>query len=154
MTNHLITLATAALLILAQAGCATAPASATPAAAKSAQPVREDTLFPTLDKGMSAEVVRAKMGAPLEINPMPAPEGKAEVWIYRKEAIKGSTLVPTGMRSVPTFSLRAGVPTMVDRQEPIYSVQENRATVTLMLLMYNDALVAQKHTVEKSVRFD
>jgi len=137
-------------LICVLAGCATAPADAP---VKAAQITDIKGLFPKLEKDMSAEVVRQKLGAPAEIKPMDAPTGKAEVWIYHFEKSVGMTQVATGTVDIPTFG--TGMTGAVTTSAPAltYSMADKKSVVTLSLLMFNDRLTAQKAMVESRLDY-
>jgi hypothetical protein len=143
-----IPIVVALILCCGLAGCATAPAPA-----KSAQITDIKGLFPKLEKDMSADVIRQKLGAPAEIKPMDAPAGKAEVWVYHFEKSVGMTQVATGTVDVPTFS--TGISGSITSSAPVltYSMAEKKSMVTLSLLMFNGRLAAQKAMVENRLDY-
>lgn len=129
----------------------------TTAGARSATPAQITTvkgLFPALEKDMSTDVIRQKLGPPAEIQPMASPEGKAEVWVYHFEKSVGMTQVATGTRDVPAMGLGMAGPVTTTVQEQTYSMAETRSMVTLSLLMFNGRLAAQKAKVENRVDYN
>jgi len=100
---------------------------------------------------MTADVVRQKLGQPVEIQPMPSPQGKAEVWIYKFEKKMGTAQVATSTRDVQVMGMSFGTPVMTTVKEPVYSIVEKRAPVTLSLLMFNGLLEVQKAEVGEAV---
>jgi len=106
--------------------------------------------FPKLEKGMSAEAIRQKLGAPAEIQAMAPVDGnKSEVWIYHYKKDLGLTQVASGTRDVevmaPSGTTGVGMTTI---KEPTYSLAEKTADITLSLLMFNGRLQVQKAKVE------
>ncbi len=104
--------------------------------------------FPKLEKGMTAEVIRQKLGNPVEIQPMPSPEGKAEVWIYKFTKDLGTTQMATGTRDIQVMSVGGNGVGMTTTKEPVYSLVEKKSEITLSLLMFNGQLQVQKAKVE------
>ena len=126
-----------------QAGCANAPAnaeSATPPKANTTTAVQ--TPFPELKLGMTAEVVRAKLGDPVEIRPMESKIGKAEVWVFHIERTVDTTQVVTGTKDTPAFALRTNN-TLTTTIDPVYSMADKKAETIAYLLMVNGRLFAQ-----------
>jgi len=110
-----------------------------------------------LEKDMDAETVRQIAGIPAEIQPMQAPEGVAEKWIYRRVvgqqtrqvsvgelAVSCHTLAP-GFTEMP-FSKRVGIPIRRIETTTIYQVTA--------LLMYNQKLVIARQWKEASASYD
>lgn len=136
-------------LICLLSGCANAPASAQkdPAGKKPTNPALRQ--LPVLMQGMTTDMVREKLGAPMEIKPMEVPTGKAEIWVYRIESTVGMTQVATSMKDVPAFTV---TPTGVDTvmiQNPVYTMKEEKMLITLSLLIYNGKLTARRAQAEK-----
>lgn len=137
-----------ALSLLCLAGCTSAPATAESSHAGKLTAISGQ--FPVLEKGMSGEIVRQKLGNPAETQPMDSPEGKAEVWIYYIEKTVGMTQVATSTRGVPAFTVTPGGVDTTTVQMPVYTLREDKAVVTLSLLMFNNHLAALKAKVEDS----
>lgn len=140
------------------AGCsssATSTASSTTAPVApvvTKTPIAESEMpFPKLEIGMTADVIRQKLGQPVEIQAMPSPQGKAEVWVYKFEKSLGMAQVATGTRDVQTMTVGLSGPLMTTVKEPVYTMQEKRAPLTLSLLMFNGILESQKVAVGEPV---
>ena len=149
---HALSILTAASCLLSGCSSPTAPATAAPT---SPPAVQADTgmPFPKLEKGMTAEVIRQKLGEPAEIQPMPDSTGnKVEVWIYNFKKDLGMQQVAAGTREVPIMSLSAnqGVG-MGTTKETVFTMAEKKADITLSLLMFNGRLEVQKAKVEESL---
>lgn len=128
------------------AGCSSSSTSA-----DATKPVASDESampFPKLDKGLSAEAVRQKLGEPAKIEPTPSPSGKAEIWIYKYQKSLGAVQVTTGTRDVEGVTM-AGAATTA--KEPIYGMADKIQEITLSLLMFNDRLEVQKAAVEEKI---
>ena len=106
--------------------------------------------FPTLEKGTTAANVRAKLGEPFSIEPMPSPTGKAEVWTYNYEMDLGMAQVATGTRDIQVMSVGLAGPQMITVKEPVYTLARKKAEVTLSLLMFDDRLEVQKAKIAES----
>jgi outer membrane protein assembly factor BamE (lipoprotein component of BamABCDE complex) len=136
---------------LALAGCTSAPA---PAAGTGSVPSAQITAikgqFPVLKRGMSADDVRQKLGNPAEILPMESPTGKAEVWVYNFEKTVSTSQIASSTRDVPAFGAPLSLTIMTSVPEPVYTLKEDKAVITLSLLMFNHHLAAQKAKVENS----
>ena len=130
------------------AGCAIPPATVKVGQLGRDQITAVKGMFPVLEKGMTSEVLRQKLGPPAEITPMESPGGKAEVWVYHFEESAGMSQVATGVRMVPTFSMGLGGPITVMTTESVFTMVEKKSVVTLSLLLFNDRLEAQKAKVE------
>jgi hypothetical protein len=137
------------------AGCASPTAPATGVTgAQSTGPTDPDPAampFPKLEKGMTAAVIRQKLGAPVEIQPMASREGKAEVWIYKFEKNLGMTQVAAGTREMQVMTVGSGGVGMTGVQDPVYTLAEKKSEITLSLLMFNDRLEVQKAKVESTL---
>jgi hypothetical protein len=134
------------------AGCASqADPSAGERSFPSAGPTNSALSIPKLEKGMAAEDIRQKLGVPVEIQPMKSSAGKAEVWVYRFERSLGMTQVATGTRDIPVMSVTAAGAVTTTMKEPVYSLVEKKAVVTLSLLMLDGQLAAQKARVENTL---
>lgn len=135
------------------AGCGTTAGSAniTGATAASAKSDASEMPFPKLEKGATAEVIRQKLGNPLEIQPMPSPEGKAEIWIYKYEKSLGMVQVAGGTSERQVMSPSMSGVGMTTVQEPIFTMAEKTAHITLSLLLFNGRLQVQKAAVEETI---
>lgn len=109
-----------------------------------------------LRQAMPADAVRKIMGEPQAIKPMKAPDGKAEIWVYKRETNKRVDRVPIG--SVPiTVSVIGG-----DGKAHQQTIGENvqygdlhQATEeTVELLMFNDHFLTQKITRQEIKRYN
>ena len=105
--------------------------------------------FPKLEKGMTAETIRQKLGTPVEIQPMPSADGKAEVWIYKYEKDLGVAQVATGTRDVELMTMSSTMNGSTTTKEPVYTTVAKKGEITLSLLMFNGALQVQKAKVEE-----
>ena len=135
------------------AGCGTAAGSDTPSstAAASAKSAASDMPFPKLETGTTAEVILQKLGKPVEIQPMPSPEGKAEVWIYKYEKSLGMVQVVGGTTERQVMSPTMGGVGTTTVQEPIFTMAEKTQHITLSLLLFNGRLQVQKAAVEETI---
>jgi outer membrane protein assembly factor BamE (lipoprotein component of BamABCDE complex) len=134
------------------AGCSS-PTAATSAEA-TVKPTAEsnsDMPFPKLEKGMSADVIRQKLGNPAEIQPMPSPDGKAEIWIYKFEKDLGMTQVAAGTRDVEVMTMTSSMNGSTTMKEPVYTMAAKKSEITLSLLMFNGQLQVQKAKVEETI---
>ncbi len=135
------------LLVCLQAGCANTPATADHAVKKAPLDTAHASRFPELKVGMTAALVRAQLGDPVEIRPMESTIGKAEVWVFHIERTVDTVQVATGTRSVPAFTITMSGPGMVNVPEPVYSLMDKKEDTTLSLLMLNGRLIAQTSAV-------
>ncbi len=134
-------------------GCSNPPAAARVGTDQAAQITVIKGLFPTLAVGMTGKVVRQKLGPPAAIEPMEAPAGRAEVWVYHFEKTVGMTQVATSTRDIPALGVTGGGTVTVNTPELVYTPVEQKTLVTLRLLMFNDRLTAQKALVEDSTKY-
>ena len=125
---------------------ATAQSMGSNETATSAKPPR------VIAKGMEAEEIIRRIGKPTEVNPMPSPDGKAEVWIYRRHAGQQSTLTATSVVQTPVVNPITGH--MFTTPEPSYSQERLDLEETTSLLMFNDRLVEWKRTMEGKRAFN
>ena len=103
---------------------------------------------------MTTDMVRQKLGEPVEIKPMDSPVGgKAEIWVYHIESTVGMTQVAASMKDVPAFSVTMSGSDMITVQDPVYSMKEDKMLITLSLLIYNGKLTARRAQVEKHSEF-
>ena len=109
--------------------------------------------FPKLEKGTTAEVIRQKLGAPVEIQPTPSAQGKAEIWIYKYEKDLGTVQIAAGTREVQVMSMGSVTTSAgtVASQETVYAPAAKKQEITLSLLMFNGRLEVQKAKVEETI---
>ena len=153
MSKHSPTLIGAVLLVCLLAGCANAPATAEKPVPEPAVAITEKGPFPVLKVGMTGEVIRTKLGNPVETRPMESPIGKAEVWVYNIERTVDTTQVVTGTRDIPAFTIGMTGPTTVNVPEPVYSMADKKQDITLSLLMLNGRLIAQTSSVRDYIQY-
>ena len=100
----------------------------------------------SLTKAMPADVVRKIMGQPHEIKSMKTPDGKAEVWVYKRQLNESVDRVPVG--SIPITVTTIGADGKAYQRtvgEKIQYADLHRATEeTVQLLMFNDHFVTCK----------
>ena len=101
-----------------------------------------------LREAMPADVVRKIMGEPLEIKPMKAPDGKAEIWVFRRQVNIRVERVPIGSIPITVSTIGAdGKPHEQTVGENIQYGDMHRATEeTVQLLMFNDHYLTHKIT--------
>jgi hypothetical protein len=140
----------------------TGTALAAPGQKSAAKPPPADTAEarpakPALTKGMTAETVIGLIGRPLQIKPMDAPEGKAEVWTYRRVAKKWTTQTAATTEEVPAFigiGMGAAGDGMGSVTTPIYRLEHITVYQVTRLLMFEDQLVNAKQWLEQERSFD
>jgi len=111
---------------------------------------------PTLTKGMTAEEIVKLIGKPVEVKPMKLPEGstgKAEVWIYRREAGTRSVPVPSGTREVPGFVNPALTDAAQHTTEIVYTNKIITIEQVTSLLMFDDKLIVARQYQEQRDRY-
>ena len=138
---------------------ADAPSSATPEKVPpDAKPVAPSAANPesTLKQGMPAEVVKKIMGEPLQIRPMKAPDGKAEIWIFRRDVDVSVTRMPVNSIPITVSSIgsdgKAYQQTIGEKVQygNLYKATEE----TIQLLMFNDHYLTQKITRREVKHFN
>jgi len=109
-------------------------------------PAKSAALSPNLTLGLPAEQVRRVLGQPLEVKPMKAPNGKAEIWVYVKEIGSRVDRVGIPTADIVTYSQGADsgmrqtiTPGVVQFHDVRYVTEE----ITEVLL-FNDHYVTQK----------
>jgi len=106
---------------------------------------------------MDAETVRLIAGIPAEIQPVKAPEGVAEKWIYRRMVGQHTRQVDVGEGAVNchyespeftdmAFSRRVGIPIRRIEKTTVYQVTA--------LLMYNQKLVVARQWKEATTSYE
>ncbi len=113
--------------------------------APSGKPAGQDrrSAMKKLEKGMSAEGVRALLGEPDRITVLEAPAGPGEAWLYRSVYPSGSRHIPTGSTSYSRENPLTGQ--METITEPVYSVETLYATTESTLILRDGTLVEWRH---------
>lgn len=147
-----------AALIALLAGCASTPSSSPVAgdhSAANSTMTAPGELEATLQKGMTADVVRGIMGKPNETKPMKSPAGEAEIWIYHRK-IQGSVQqVMVGMKSTPITSISSTGQTSIIQSidEPILRQQTEIIEETVNLLIFEGKFVEKTRSVQKHLEY-
>lgn len=135
-----------ALFALVINGAGAAPSPASGKGTRNSTVAAADGPESALREAMPADVVRKIMGEPLEIKPMKAPEGKAEIWVFRRQVDVRVERVPVG--SIPITVSTIGADGRAHEQTVGENIQYgdlHRATEeTVQLLMFNDRYVTHK----------
>ncbi len=97
---------------------------------------------PTIAIGMSADAVRALIGAPQKIKRLKPERATAEIWLYRFSKPAGCRQVATGSRQVPYVDPVSGTAKML--MEPVYGLEQTSLEETTELLMVDGVLAAAK----------
>lgn len=148
----------ASLFALTVHGAGAASPSAPEKGSPDSKGVTSSTIGPesALKQAMPAEVVKKIMGQPLQVMPMKAPDGKAEIWIFRREVNARVTRVPIG--SVPITVSSLGSDGKAHQQSIGEKIQYGdlyQATEeTIQLLMFNDHYLTQKITRREVKHFN
>lgn len=117
---------------------------------KLAQPAQKKGRRP-LEKGMNEATIIEIIGKPTEVKHMESPEGKAEMWIYRKEAGQRAVQVVVGEREVPAFTgVGSGNHGVATTKELIYGTKHVKLYRVTSLLMFNGELTVARQTTEQS----
>jgi hypothetical protein len=108
-----------------------------------------------LQKGMTAEAVKRIMGEPVEIKPMPSPDGKAEVWVFHRMSSVPVQQVQVGTRSTDITTIGGDGQAHVAQSiaEPVFAQQIEIVDETISLLMFNGKYVEQKQSVQKRLEY-
>jgi hypothetical protein len=125
---HII--AAAGLCLLALPACSTTPSSA----------VEQKNPTRALRKGMTPAAVRAVMGEPVEVVPLPAPEGTSERWLYRQLPRNVVEQKVTGTQEIPYVDPITGQQRMIP--EPVYSNVTTTIVEEIHLLWFNGELIS------------
>lgn len=135
MNHHFLALA--AILCFATVP-ATAHAEQATAGDKAPATVKVLTL------GMTDAEVRQQLGRPAAIKPMKAPEGKAEVWTYRRPlATVVRQITPTTQR-IPSAAAPGDCPHPEMAREPVYRTETIAVEEVTQLLFFNGTLQGSK----------
>jgi hypothetical protein len=102
---------------------------------------------------MPSETVIKIMGQPAEVKPMKTQEGKAEIWVYRRQVADRVDYV---VISTPIISTvpdgRGSTRTVVTGERTDNQEQHHITTDVIEVLMFNDHYVTQKITRTESTR--
>lgn len=97
-----------------------------------------------LTLGMTDSEVRKQLGRPAAIKPMKAPEGKAEVWTYRRPlATVVRQITPTTQR-IPSAAAPGDCPHPEMAREPVYRTETIAVEEVTQLLFFNGTLQGSK----------
>jgi hypothetical protein len=78
--------------------------------------------------------------------------GKAEVWVYNIERVVDTTQVVIGTVNIPAFALNTtGALNYIP--EPVYSMADKKADITLSLLLIDGKLVAQNSVAREHLEY-
>lgn len=129
--------------------CIAAPANTKQAVMTEAS--RKSVKEAQLKQGMSADQVLKIMGKPTETQPMEAPSGKAEVWIYRTRQELSRERFETATRPITTLvrDSNGNERTQVIGHESTYGVQKRVLVRSYQVLMFNDHLLNEKLQLEE-----
>lgn len=99
---------------------------------------------------MSASEVKAIIGQPLEVRPMNAPNGNAEVWTYRRALENHVWQTATQIEFVPAFSGIGGTGQSMIRLRPqeVYNLERIVTYQVTELLMFEGQLIKAKQWKE------
>ncbi len=144
-----LVLAASLLAFMAQGAGAASP-STPDKTAPDAKPaaVVADTPESALKQAMAADAVRQIMGQPLDIRPMKAPNGKAEIWVYTRESNRHVERVQ--IATIPITTTIVGSDGVARQQTigqdikfgDLHCVTQD----TVEVLMFNDHYVTHKVT--------
>lgn len=119
------------------------------------KPAETATAKRTIKKGMSAEMVLQIVGKPAEVKPMASPEGKAEVWVYRRLADAWTTQTAATTETVMVY---AGLGLDNDGIRPLTVPSQRTERVRVYqvtsLLMFNGTLIEARQRYEKERLLD
>ena len=132
------------LAALVLTGCSTNPSASTATPGGAASTAEADP-WRFLIKGTTAEQVRAVLGKPVEVRPMPSTAGAAEVWIYRRVVTEDVGLVPTRMEDIPAFDPMTGQQHTV--QSPVYSQESRTVEEELQVLLFEGKVLNWKRGI-------
>ncbi|HUL54190.1 MAG TPA: hypothetical protein VLT83_12340 [Opitutaceae bacterium] len=148
-----------AALVALLAGCASAPAPTAPAAAGPASTAAAARLpsgpEATLQKGMTAAMVKRIMGEPGEVRPMNSPAGKAETWVYHRTTRGPMQQIVVGSRPIDMAGIGtdAQAHVMGRVEEPIIRQETPVIEETINLLMFDDQFIEQSKSVRSRLEY-
>jgi hypothetical protein len=110
---------------------------------------------PTLQRGMTAEAITKLLGKPVEVRAMPSPEGKAEVWTYRRVADRLTRPVVAQVENTPAF-VGVGVQNegIGSVASPVYRMQSTVVYQITWVLMLNGKMVTAKQGREQESSYE
>ena len=91
---------------------------------------------------MTQGQVRKLLGEPEAVRPVNSPEGKAEVWVYRRPVSTNVALTAIKTEDRPYFDPFTGV--MKTIQEPVYQQEQITVVEELQLLWFDETLINWK----------
>ncbi|PTY03702.1 hypothetical protein DB347_20945 [Opitutaceae bacterium EW11] len=160
-------------LILGMSGCATPDSGSAPATAPAkAAPTKSQTAASgapagsilgagrdvvvtrskfQVGRGMTAEQLREKNGAPESVKPMEAPSGKAEIWTYNRPAGSIVKQVVTRIEEVPYTDPLTGVSRMV--KQPVYGQEQHVISEEIQVLLFEGIVVEAKTLLTERTSF-
>jgi hypothetical protein len=105
---------------------------------------------------MSGEEVAKIMGKPASVQPIEAPTGKAEIWVFDTILSEKSERVLTGSRPITTVVVGAdGVSRLAQiGTEETYRTERRKRIRRTSLLIYNDALLNLKSAIEEQRAYE
>ena len=157
MTIRKLCLVAPCLLFACQCALVAAPAAPEKSApgAKSAA-VAPENPEAGLKQAMAAEAVRQIMGKPDEIRPMKAPNGKAEIWAYKRTV--GERVERVEIGSIPVTTTVYGADGKAHDQNVGETIQYGDLHIVteelVEVLMFNDHYVTHKVTRQERKHFN
>jgi len=108
----------------------------------------------SLHQGMTADEVIAIVGKPDKVAPMKTPDGKAEIWTYRRQVGTTTMQVPShelnaGYHDRPSAATDSQPLGFVNRPSMAYALETTTTYQVTSLLMYEDKLVVAKQWTEQ-----
>jgi outer membrane protein assembly factor BamE (lipoprotein component of BamABCDE complex) len=154
MTTHLRALSVLTAALLAS-GCATADNPAPKPQADAPAPASAPTAggsvakgaLPVLKVGSTADEIVQLVGKPLDVTPKPSPEGKAEVWTYRRIVDQTTGQVASGMNNVQAYNPIPG--TTGSAPDLQFKLVHYTIYQVTSLLVFDGKLVTAKQWLEK-----
>lgn len=108
-----------------------------------------------LEKGMTAEGIIALIGKPAEVRAMDVPEGKAEVWTYRRLLNEQVRQNAASVTMVPAFKgMNGDGPIIGDTPELNYHLEHVRDYQVTSLLMFDGKLVVGRQRIQREHTID
>ena len=107
-----------------------------------------------LKKQMTESEVKEVLGTPTEIRPMeslPADQGHAEIWTYKRTSTTNVNQVATKMVDKPYWNPLSGTTETIS--EPTYELQYEKSDELLELLFLNGLLLEWKHYQNRKLSF-
>ncbi len=123
-----------------------AEAGRSPTVAQGSMESADATPPRVIAKGMEGEEIVRRIGKPSEIRPVDTPDGRAEIWVYRRNAGQDTTLSATTVSQRLVIHPLTGAHFTVP--EPSYSTERRELLETTNLLLYEGKLAEWTRTVE------